>query len=55
MSGLGMNAFALISLVLSCSAFVAVLIWTCTRSRRELDAHARLWEDDEDRGGTPKP
>jgi hypothetical protein len=48
MTGLGMNPFALVSLVLSFSAFVAVLVWTCTRSRQELEVQSRLWEDDED-------
>ncbi len=48
MTGMGMTPFALVSLVLSFSAFVAVLVWTFTRSRQELDAQSRLWEDDDE-------
>jgi len=49
MSGLGMNVFTLAAMVISFSAFVAVLIWTFTRPRQQIEAQSRLWEDDEDR------
>jgi hypothetical protein len=50
MSGLSMNPFGVISLVLFLSSFLAVLVWTCTRTRQEIEEQSRLWEDDEDHG-----
>jgi cbb3-type cytochrome oxidase subunit 3 len=49
MSGMGMNAFASLGLVLFFGAFVAIVIWTYTRPKEEIEAQSRLWEDDEDR------
>ncbi len=46
----GMNPFGVISLVLFFASFLAVLMWTCTRSRQELEVQSRLWEEDEDYG-----
>lgn len=48
MSGMGMNVFGMISLVLAASAFVAIVIWTFTRPRKELETYSRLWEEEED-------
>ena len=50
MSSLGMNPFGLLSLVLFFVSFLAVLMWTCTRSRQELELQSRLWEEDEEHG-----
>ena len=47
MSGMGMNWFALFGLVVSFCAFVAIVIWTWSRPRREIDAQARLPLDDD--------
>ncbi len=47
MTHLGMNSFTLIALVISFTAFVAVLIWVFTRPQAEIDSQARLYEDDE--------
>jgi hypothetical protein len=49
MSRLGMTPFAVVSLVLFFAAFVGIVIWTWTRSAREIDEQANLWKDDEDR------
>ena len=46
MSELGMNGFTTIALVVSFCAFVAVVIRTLTRPQQEIDAQARLYEDD---------
>ncbi len=48
LSGLGLNPFGLIALVLSLGTFLAILVWTLTRSRQELERQARLWEEHED-------
>jgi cbb3-type cytochrome oxidase subunit 3 len=47
MSDLGMNPFGLVSLVLCFASFLAILLWTGTRSRHEIERQSRLWEDDE--------
>jgi cbb3-type cytochrome oxidase subunit 3 len=48
MSGLGMNAFAIIALLVFFSTFVGIVFWAWTRPRREMDAHAKLpLENDE--------
>mgnify|MGYP001554598329 CR=1 FL=1 len=44
---LGMNTFTLISLIISFLAFVGVLLWVYTRPQSEMDAQARLYEDDD--------
>ena len=48
LTSLGMNPFGLIALVLFFVSFLAVLIWTLTRSRQEIELQSRLWEEDED-------
>lgn len=50
LTSLGMNPVGVISLVLFFASFLAVLLWTFTRSRQELEVQSRLWEDDEDHG-----
>jgi cbb3-type cytochrome oxidase subunit 3 len=47
LSSAGMNVFAIVALVLFFIAFLAILIWTLTRSQQEIEAQSRLWEDDE--------
>lgn len=47
LSELGMSGFTLAALVISFAAFVAVIIWVSTRPKSEMDAHARLYEDDD--------
>jgi hypothetical protein len=42
----GLGVYDAIGLVLSFSAFVAIVVWTCTRPRKEIEAQSRLWEDD---------
>ncbi len=48
MSRLGMTSYGLISLVLFFSAFVGIVVWTMTRSKREIERQSNLWQDDED-------
>ena len=45
---LGMNAFTLIAMVISFVAFVAILIWVYSRPQSEIDAQARLYQDDDE-------
>ncbi len=44
---LGMNTFTTVSMVISFVAFVGVLIWVYTRPHKEIDALARLYDDDQ--------
>jgi len=48
MSEMGMNAFAVLALVLFFGSFLAILLWTMTRSRREIEAHANIPLQDDD-------
>jgi hypothetical protein len=48
MTAMGMNSFAIVSLVLFVGSFVAICIWTWTRSSQELAGWARLYEDRDD-------
>jgi cbb3-type cytochrome oxidase subunit 3 len=48
MTTLGMNAFALVALVVFFCSFVAILAWTWSRPRRDMEARARLPIDDEE-------
>lgn len=48
MSAMGMNGYALLGLVISFTAFVAILIWIWTRPQREIEDQARLCIDDDD-------
>jgi cbb3-type cytochrome oxidase subunit 3 len=48
LSRLGMAHYGVVALLLFFGLFVAILIWTMTRSRREIDEQANLWKDDED-------
>lgn len=45
---LGMAHFGIIALLVFFGFFVAILIWTMTRSRAEMDEQANLWKEDED-------
>jgi hypothetical protein len=47
MTELGMNLFTTVAMVISFTAFVAVLAWVYTRPQAEIDAQARLYEDDD--------
>lgn len=47
MTAMGMNLFALVSLVFFFGSFLAITIWLWTRSHGEMDACARLYQDDE--------
>ena len=47
LSGLNLNVLGLISLCLAVLGFTAVVAWTLTRSRRQMEADSRLWMDDE--------
>lgn len=49
LSRLGMAHYGVVALLLFFGLFVAIVIWTMTRSRREIDEQADLWKDDEDR------
>ena len=48
MSGMGMDPFALISLLLFFGSFVAIVVWTWTRPKEEIETLSRLYEDDEE-------
>ena len=48
LTSVGMNPFGLTALVLSFTAFVAVVLWTLTRPKREIEAQSRLWEEEDD-------
>lgn len=47
MSSMGMDPFAMISLLLFFGSFVTILIWTYTRPKQDIESLSRLWEDDE--------
>jgi hypothetical protein len=47
MTELGMNAFTTVALVVSFCAFLSVVVWTLTRPQHEIEAQARLFEDDD--------
>lgn len=49
MSGMGMSGFTMVAMVIALAAFVAVVVWTFSRPRDEMEAHSRLWMDEEDR------
>mgnify|MGYP001036826942 FL=1 len=49
MGGLELGTCGTIALVLFFAAFVGIVIWTCTRSRQDMEAQSRLWEDEEDK------
>lgn len=48
MTAMGMNGFALVGLLISFTAFVAILVWIWTRPQSEIDSQARLCIDDDD-------
>jgi cbb3-type cytochrome oxidase subunit 3 len=43
-----MNAFGLAALVVFFGCFLAIVVWTWTRPRREIDAQAQLPLEDDD-------
>ena len=54
MSAMGMNTFATIGLLISFTAFMALVLWIWTRPQNEIETQARLcFEDDEE--GTANP
>ena len=48
MSGMGMNVFAMVSMVLFVVSFVAILIWTFTRPSKEIESYANMPLHDND-------
>jgi cbb3-type cytochrome oxidase subunit 3 len=48
MSGMGMNVFATLALLLFMASFIAIVVWTYTRPRKEIESHANLPLDDKD-------
>ena len=42
MSGMGMNLFAMLSMVLFVGSFMAILVWTLTRPSKEIESCANL-------------
>ena len=42
MSELGMNAFATIALVIFFCVFLAIVVWTWRRPRRDIEEQARI-------------
>jgi len=48
MTAMGMNGFALIGLLISFTAFVAILVWIWTRPQSEIELQARLCIDEDD-------
>ena len=48
MSGVGMDGYALISLVLFFASFVGIVVWTLRRPQKEMDVCSRLWEDEDE-------
>jgi cbb3-type cytochrome oxidase subunit 3 len=42
MSGMGMNVFATWALLLFMAAFIAIVVWTYTRPRKEIESQANL-------------
>ena len=47
LAGLNLNWLGVLSLLLAFAGFVAVLVWTFTRPREQIEAESRLWMDDE--------
>jgi cbb3-type cytochrome oxidase subunit 3 len=43
-----MDSLAVPGLVLCFCAFLAIVVWTCTRPRKEIDAQSRLPLDEDD-------
>lgn len=52
MTAMGMNGFALAGLLISFTAFVAILVWILTRPQGEMDNQARLCIDEDDASTT---
>ena len=52
MTAMGMNGFASIGLLISFTAFVAVLVWIWTRPQREIEMQSRLCIDEDDVSAT---
>lgn len=48
MTWMGMNGVAIACLVACFSLFCAIVVWTFTRSRAEMDSRARLCLDEDD-------
>jgi len=48
---LGMNMYGLVGLTISFVTFCCLVIWIWTRPQKEIDAMARLYEDDEEKRG----
>jgi hypothetical protein len=48
LSGLGMNAFAVIGLIVFLALFVVIAVWTWTRPKGEIECQARLPLEEED-------
>jgi cbb3-type cytochrome oxidase subunit 3 len=48
MSGLGMNLFAVTALTVFFALFVAIVVWTYTRPKREIECQARLPLEEDD-------
>ena len=48
MISLGMDVFAIVSLVVFFSAFLGIVVWTWRRPRKEMEARSRLCLDDEE-------
>jgi hypothetical protein len=48
LSGLGLNVFAVTALTAFFVLFVVIVVWTCTRSRREIECQARLPLEEDD-------
>ena len=46
LSELGMSTFTVTAMLISFAAFLAIVVWTTTRPQAEIDAQARLYEDD---------
>ncbi len=55
MTAMGMNAFALAGLLISFTAFVAILVWIWTRPQSEIETQARLCIDEDDAMATIAP
>jgi hypothetical protein len=47
MTQLGMNTFTLVALVISFVAFVGVVVWVFTWPQKDIDAQARLYQDND--------
>lgn len=48
MTAMGMNGFALAGLLISFTAFVAILAWIWTRPQSEIELQAQLCIDEDD-------